>query len=47
MSNGLDIEEPVIANLVFQQSNDGGLKLAWDFTIYQIKITFGVLEMML
>jgi hypothetical protein len=34
LSNGLDIQEPVVANLVFHQSADGGLKLAWDFTIY-------------
>jgi hypothetical protein len=34
ISNGLDIQEPVVANLVFHQSADGGLKLAWDFTIY-------------
>jgi hypothetical protein len=34
ISNGLGIQEPVIANLVFHQSADGGLKLAWDFTIY-------------
>ncbi|MFT5244760.1 MAG: hypothetical protein ACI8QQ_002705 [Psychroserpens sp.] len=34
ISNGLDIEEPVIANLVFHQADGGNLILAWDFTIY-------------
>jgi hypothetical protein len=28
------IQEPVVANLVFISPLDGGLKLAWDFTIY-------------
>jgi hypothetical protein len=34
ISNGVDIEEPVIANLVFHQTDGGKLILAWDFTIY-------------
>lgn len=34
ISNGLSIEEPVNANLVFHQANNGKLILAWDFTIY-------------
>ena len=34
ISNGVDIEEPVIANLVFHQADGGKLILAWDFTIY-------------
>jgi hypothetical protein len=34
ISNGFDIEKPVIANLVFHQADGGKLILAWDFTIY-------------
>lgn len=34
LSNGLSIEEPVIANLVYQQLNENKLILAWDFTIH-------------
>jgi hypothetical protein len=34
ISNGVDIEQPVIANLVFHQADGGKLMLAWDFTIY-------------
>lgn len=34
ISNGLGIHEPVTANLVFHQSSNGKLILAWDFTIY-------------
>jgi hypothetical protein len=34
ISNGLDLEEPVTANLVFHQTDGGKLILAWDFTIY-------------
>ncbi|RTZ10173.1 T9SS type A sorting domain-containing protein [Flavobacterium sp. GSP27] len=34
ISNGLGIQEPVTANLVFHQASNGKLILAWDFTIY-------------
>ena len=34
ISNGLSIEEPVTANLVYQQTRNNNLKLAWNFTIY-------------
>jgi len=34
ISNGLGIEEPVVASLVYQQMKNKNLQLAWDFTIY-------------
>ena len=34
LSNGLGIEDPVPGNLVYHQTKDGMLKLAWDFTIH-------------
>ena len=34
ISNGLGIEDPVSGNLVYHQTKDGMLKLAWDFTIH-------------
>ncbi len=34
LSNGLGIEEPVIANLVYHQESDNKLILAWDFNIH-------------
>lgn len=34
LSNGLGTEEPVTANLVYHQSTDNKLLLAWDFTIH-------------
>lgn len=34
LSNGLGIEEPVNASLVYQQLNENKLILAWDFTIH-------------
>jgi hypothetical protein len=37
ISNGLGIQEPVSANLVFHQATNGKLILAWDFTIYTPK----------
>ena len=33
ISNGLNIEEPVSANLVYHVTNENNLILAWDFTI--------------
>lgn len=40
LSNGIGIEEPVMANLVFQQTKQN-LKLAWDFTFYTPKHDHG------
>ena len=37
LSNGLGIEEPVIANLVYHQAKNNRLILAWDFTIHTPK----------
>jgi extracellular elastinolytic metalloproteinase len=37
ISNGLAIAQPVVANLVYHQSNDGSLVLAWDYAIYTPK----------
>lgn len=37
ISNGLTIVEPVVANLVYHQTKEGNLILAWDFTIYTLK----------
>lgn len=37
VSNGLDIAEPVLANLVYHQALGGNLILAWDYTIYTPK----------
>lgn len=34
ISNGLGIEEPVNANLVYQQLSENKLILAWDFTVH-------------
>ena len=34
LSNGLGIEDPVVANLVYHQDKDGSLKLSWNFTIH-------------
>ncbi|MFV8356514.1 T9SS-dependent M36 family metallopeptidase [Flavobacterium sp. XS1P32] len=34
VSNGLGIEDPILGNLVYHQTKDGMLKLAWDFTIH-------------
>lgn len=33
ISNGIGLEEPVDANLVYHQAKDGSLMLAWDLTI--------------
>ena len=37
INNGLGIDEPVTANLVYHQTKDNKLKLAWDFTIHTLK----------
>lgn len=37
ISNGLAIAEPVVANLVYHQTKEENLILAWDFTIYTPK----------
>lgn len=37
ISNGLAIAEPVVANLVYHQTKEGNLILAWDYTIYTPK----------
>jgi hypothetical protein len=46
ISNGFDIEEPVVANLVFHQTDGGKLILAWDFTIYTPEDHIWVLGLM-
>lgn len=37
LSNGLDIAEPVLGNLVYHQAKEDNLILAWDYTIYTVK----------
>lgn len=37
ISNGLEIEDPIIASLVYHQSQDGKLILAWNYTIHTPK----------
>ncbi len=37
ISNGLAIAEPVVANLVYHQTKEDNLILAWDYTIYTPK----------
>lgn len=37
ISNGIGIAEAVLSNLVYHQSSDGNLMLAWDYTIYTPK----------
>ncbi|OAZ03566.1 T9SS-dependent M36 family metallopeptidase [Flavobacterium succinicans] len=37
VSNGLTIAEPVLANLVYHQTKEGNLILAWDYTIHTPK----------
>jgi hypothetical protein len=37
LTNGIGIEEPVLANLVYHQAKDNKLILAWDFTIHTQK----------
>jgi hypothetical protein len=37
IDNGLGIDDPVTANLVYHQAKDGKLKLAWNFTIHTLQ----------